>query len=70
MHPQLAQYYDFSCFVEVDEALRMKRLQMREQERFEMFMKVWQQKELTYHQAYQIKSQCDAIIKDEKNLSI
>ena len=70
MHPQLTKYYDFSIFVEVDESLRIKRLQMREQERFEMFMKVWQQKELAYHQAYQIRSQCDVIIKDEKSLSI
>lgn len=64
MHPLLQEYYDFSCFVEVDEELRLKRLQEREQERFEMFLNVWQQKEIDYHQAYQIKKQCDYIIKD------
>ena len=64
MHPQLKQYYDFSCFVEVDETLRIKRLQEREQERFETFIKVWQQKELDYHHTYQIKRQCDAMIKE------
>lgn len=63
MHPCLQKYYDLSCFIEVSEELRIKRLKEREKDYFDTFITVWQQKELDYHQTYQIKDKCNYIVR-------
>ena len=63
MHPCLGIYYDISCFVTLDEKQRIQYLKEREQDHFDSFMNIWEQKERVYHQAYDILSKCDVMIK-------
>ena len=63
MHPELADYYDFSAFLDIDPDLQKKRILKRNSEKFaQRFFNEWIPMEHRYFDTFHIKENCDMII--------
>ena len=67
MHPELAEYYDLSVFLEMDEALQKERIHKRNSPQMaERFFTEWVPMEREYFSETQVKERCTLSIKIEK----
>ena len=62
MHPELAEYYDFSAFLQIDPQLQRQRILRRNGERAQQFFDRWIPMENTYFEKTDIISRCDISI--------
>lgn len=63
MHPQLAEYYDLSVFLEVTPALQKKRIEKRNSpEMAKRFLEEWIPMEQRYFEAMKVKERCDIVL--------
>lgn len=59
-HPELIDAYDLSIFVDIDESLRLKRIEKRNgKEALDMFIKKWIPLEEKYFSSFDIQNHCD-----------
>lgn len=64
LHPELAEYYNFSVFLDVDKALQKERIRHRNTpEQAERFFNEWIPKEEAYFDQTAIRERCDLVIK-------
>lgn len=63
LHPELREYYDYTCFMDIDEKLQFKRLMKRNGlEGVERFMKQWIPLEEEYFNKLSIRECADKLI--------
>lgn len=63
-HPELIDAYDLSIFVDIDESLRLKRIEKRNgKEALNMFIKKWIPLEEKYFSSFDIQNHCDFYFK-------
>lgn len=63
-HPELIDAYDLSIFVDIDETLRLKRIEKRNgKEVLDMFIKKWIPLEEKYFSSFDIQNHCDFYFK-------
>lgn len=63
-HPELIDAYDLSIFVDIDETLRLKRIEKRNgKEALDMFIKKWIPLEEKYFSSFDIQNHCDFYFK-------
>lgn len=63
MHEKLAEYYDFSVFLDITEALQEERINKRNSPAMtERFFKEWIPMEHLYFEGMKVKERCDMII--------
>lgn len=62
-HPKLLPYYDLKIFVDVEKEEQIRRLRMREKERFSAFERKWIPMEERYFLALDPKGKADIIVR-------
>lgn len=63
MHPELAEYYDFSVFLDVSSEVQKKRIQKRNSSEFATrFFEEWIPMERRYFEAMNVKERCDLVL--------
>ena len=63
-HPELIDAYDITVFLDIDEPLRLKRIEERNgKEALDMFIKKWISKEEKYFSSFDIQNHCDFYFK-------
>ena len=66
-HPEMAKYYDFKIFVDVDPARQAERIIAREgEEKSKMFFEKWIPLEEKYFGFFDTRSSCDIIVNFDK----
>lgn len=63
LHPDIAHYYDYTVFINIDPYIQSKRLEEREgKDGAKVFFDRWIPLEETYFEAFDIQYKCDAVV--------
>lgn len=62
MHPELAEYYDFKVYLDIDKTCQKERVIKRSPEKAERFMTEWIPMEEKYFQAMEVRNRADMVI--------
>ncbi len=62
MRPEFRKYYDLTCFFDVDAVEQLKRIEIRNPDKVNMFVEKWIPYEEKYFTHFDIRNYCDFIV--------